>query len=259
MATIAAVGGVALTSRGASPTASRAPSAMPAPAATPSSSATPAPVATPAPAATPSPSAARAPAPTPTRPESALAAGSPVVTIGDSIMAGYGLDDPATSAWPVRLAVQTGAVVVNDSCSGAGFISFGDCGTTYAGLVAAAAAAHPGLIVIQSSDNDLGEDPSTLAAATNRTVQALRAAVPNARIVGLSTLWNQPGAVPAEVSESSDDLRLALAAVGGSFIDIGQPLAGHSGMLQDDDEHPTDAGQEALATAILADLRASNV
>lgn len=222
---------------------------------------------------TATPSATGRPATTPTGESSAPAAtvtpaprvGAPIasddslVTIGDSIMAGYGLDDSSTAAWPVLLGEQTGAPVTNDSCSGAGFIAVGDCGTDYDGLIDQAAAAKPGLVIIQSSDNDLGQDPTALATATTQTVDALHAAVPDARIVGLSTLWDQPGAIPDEVPQSSADLQQAVTAVGGTFVDLGQPIAGQDGLLQSDSEHPTDLGQRALASDVLADLRGSGI
>lgn len=178
-----------------------------------------------------------------------------LVTIGDSIMAGHGLTDPATSAWPIRLATQTGTPIINDSCSGAGFVAAGDCGTDYAGLLSTAVAAHPGLIIIESSDNDFAADPTQLASATNQVVRTLHAALPNTRIVGLSTLWDQPGSIPTGVTQSSADLQRAVAAVGGTFINIGQPIDSEPGLLQADNEHPTDSGQQALSSAIAADLR----
>src|SRR5689334_3150929 len=73
-----------------------------------------------------SPRATPTPTPTPVGP-------ARVVTIGDSIMAGYGLDDG--QAWPDLLAAQDGESIANVSCSGAGFIAVGGCGTTFDGLL----------------------------------------------------------------------------------------------------------------------------
>jgi len=176
------------------------------------------------------------------------AGASRIVTIGDSIMAGYGLDPD--QAWPALLAAEGDATVTNLGCSGAGFVADGDCGVPFAGLIDAAVAAHPALVIIQSSDNDDGEDEATLADATMSTVVALHDALPAARIVGLSTLWNQDEDAPDEVESSTRALESAIAAVGGAFVDIGQPLQGNSDYLQWDDEHPTAAGQEALLSAI---------
>jgi acyl-CoA thioesterase I len=222
-----------------------------------------------------------------------------VATIGDSIMAGNGLD--ADQAWPMLLGARDAVSVANLGCGGAGFVAVGDCDTDYSGLVAAAAADHPDVVIIQSSDNDFGEDDDDIATATTATVASLRAALPNARIIGFSTLWDQPGELPDQVASTSDDLRSAVEAVGGTFIDLGQPVAdqavrdgeyddasddpsdGDDGdsddgddpatpaptpspsataaprMLQADFEHPTAAGQQLLAEAIQAALDAAGI
>lgn len=198
---------------------------------------------------TASPSAT--PTPTPTTVSS-------IVTIGDSIMAGYGLDD-ASAAWPALLSASIGVPVTNLGCSGAGFIAVGGCGTDFQGLIAQAAAADPSLVIIQSSDNDLGESAADIQAATTATVAALHAALPNAQIVAFGTLWDQPGTVPDEVADSTSAIQAAVAAVGGTFIDLGQPLAGNSDLLQSDSEHPTVAGQQVLLQTIQAALTANGV
>lgn len=182
-----------------------------------------------------------------------------VVTIGDSIMSGHGLSSES-KAWPALLRYSGGTgTVTNLACSGAGFVQAGACGTDYDALVDRAVAADPTLVVIQSSDNDLGESAADIRQATEQTVEHIRTALPDAEIVGFSTLWDQPGAVPAEVSQSSDDLRSAVALVGGTFIDVGQPIAGTPGLLQSDNEHPTDAGQTVLALAFAADLHRAGI
>ena len=38
--------------------------------------------------------------------------------------------------------------------------------------------------------------------------------------------------------------------IGGTFIDIGQPMSGHPELMQDDDVHPNTAGQVVLASTI---------
>lgn len=180
-----------------------------------------------------------------------------VTTIGDSIMAGKGLD--AAQAWPALIDDDPGVSVRNLGCSGAGFIAVGSCGTDFAGLVPQAVSSAPQLVLLESSDNDLGEPAAPLAAATTQTVAAIHKALPHAEIIGMNTLWDQPGAVPAEVGASSADLQRALAAVHGTYVDIGQPLAGQASLLQSDSEHPTVAGQVVLARTVRAALRRVHV
>lgn len=205
--------------------------------------------------ATATPTATPTPTPTPTP---TVAPITSVVTIGDSIMAGYGLDDES-AAWPALLATSTGLPVTNLGCSGAGFIAVGGCGTDFQGLIAQAAAANPSLVIIESSDNDLGQSAGDIQAATTSTIAALHAALPNARIVAFGTLWDQPGGVPQEVADSTAAIQAAVAAVGGTFVDIGQPLAGDDQLLQSDSEHPTVAGQQVLVQTIRSALTANGI
>lgn len=182
-----------------------------------------------------------------------------VATIGDSIMAGYGLDSE-DRAWPTLLAAKEHFAVTNVACSGAGFINDGDaCNTHYDGLVSKAVAAKPSVVIVQSSDNDMGESAADIQRATSETIEDIHAALPHAEIVGLSTLWDQPGSIPDEVAVSSDALEAAVTAVHGKYVDIGQPIAGGHGLLQSDSEHPTVAGQRVLAAAIGKDLRKAGV
>lgn len=180
-----------------------------------------------------------------------------VVTIGDSIMAGYGLD-PA-SAWPVLLGEQDGVVVTNLGCSGPGFTVPGGCGTDYAGLIAKAVAAKPSLVIIQSSDNDQGAPIAEIDNATDATLRKLRTALPHTVIVGLSTLWDQPADPPNTIAASTKALRRAVGAVDGAFVNIGQPLAGQDGLLQADDEHPTVAGQQVMVGVVTQALRSVGI
>ena len=162
-------------------------------------------------------------------------------------------------AWPTLLADKAHLSLTSLACGGMGFVVSGDCGTPYSGLVPALAALQPDVVIVQSSSNDFGEDPDDVRAQTLTTVQEMRDAAPNAHIIGLSTIWNDDTDTPDEVATTSDDLSTAIAMVGGTFIDVGQPLAGHSAGMQDDDVHPTPRGQEAIEEAVRAKLRDAGV
>ncbi len=172
----------------------------------------------------------------------------PVVTIGDSIMAGYGL---ATGQdWPTLLSAADDVPVTNLGCSGAGFIAVGDCGTDFEGLIGSAVTQSPSLIIVEGSDNDQGQTSEEIARATLHTVQELHAAVPTAQIIGLSTLGDSPDDDPDEITASSAAVQAAVASVGGRYLDIGQPLRGQADLLQSDQEHPTIDGQRVLLQTV---------
>lgn len=180
-----------------------------------------------------------------------------IVTIGDSIMAGFGLDPD--EAWPELVAAQTRAPIVNLACSGAGFVVVGDCGSDLPTIAADAVSLDPGVVILQSSDNDLDEDPSEIASSTRATVVALRTALPDAQIIGMSTLWNAPWEAPESIIRGSAALESAVEAAGGTFISLGQPFQEDPDLLQWDGEHPTAEGQRVLADRVMTALAASGI
>ena len=195
-----------------------------------------------------------APFSTGTRPASSSAR-PVVVAIGDSIMKGHGL--PAAQAWPAVLAVANNWNLTNLACDGAGFVAAGDdndCGGDFSDLVDDAVAIHPELILISGSSNDLGVDNTQLSSDTASVVSSLRAKLPTATIVGISTVWNDTVA-PDQMADINEQVRAAILAVEGTYLDIGQPLAGHRLWLQLDRVHPTARGQKELAKAIAGAIR----
>lgn len=182
-----------------------------------------------------------------------------VVSIGDSIMKGHGL--PAKDAWPALLAASNDWSLTNLACDGAGFVKTGDtddCGDDFSSLVSETAELRPALILISGSSNDLGIDNGALTARTNAVVKALRSELPTTTIVGISTVWNDTK-TPDQMDDINEQVRQALKHVGGVYLDIGQPLAGHRSWLQSDDVHPTVKGQHELAQVIAGAIRSAKI
>jgi acyl-CoA thioesterase-1 len=170
-----------------------------------------------------------------------------VAVIGDSIESGDGLR-PA-QAWPALVAVDRRWKLENCSVSGAGFVALGD---DFGTQVEQAIALRADMVLICASDNDHGRDVSMVSAAMTAVVQRLRTALPHARILGVNALT---GAVSDDdLAPLNEALRHAVTAVGGHWLDIGQPYRGHAGLVQDDGAHPTRAGQQAIAAAVLERL-----
>lgn len=191
-----------------------------------------------------------------TGPKPASASARPVVVaIGDSIMKGHGL--PPSQAWPAVLAVSNNWNLTNLACDGAGFVAKGDdndCGSAFADLVDDAVATHPELVLISGSSNDLGVDNAQLSSETASVISSLRAKLPTTTILAISTVWNDT-AEPDQMADINEQVRTATLAVHGTYIDIGQPLAGHRSWLQADRVHPTERGQKELAKAVAKAIR----
>jgi acyl-CoA thioesterase-1 len=170
-------------------------------------------------------------------------------------MKGHGLS--TSQAWPAMLAASNNWALTNLACDGAGFLAPGDksdCGDHFSGLVDQAVALHPALILISGSSNDLGTDNDLLRTETVAVVLSLRAKLPTTTIVGISTVWDDTVA-PDQMDDINEQVRTALREVTGTYLDIGQPLAGHPSWLQPDHVHPTVRGQQQLAAMIAEAIR----
>jgi acyl-CoA thioesterase-1 len=182
-----------------------------------------------------------------------------VVAIGDSIMKGHGL--PSADAWPAIIGAKNDWTIHNLACDGAGFSTVGakyDCATTFASLVQEAETLKPDIVLISGSSNDLGFADDKLSAATAAAMRSLRTENPTARIIGISTVWGDT-LTPPQIDDINDQVRAAVDEVGGTYLDIGQPLAGHRDWLQSDDVHPTAKGQRVLARVIAGALRSAKI
>jgi acyl-CoA thioesterase-1 len=182
-----------------------------------------------------------------------------VVAIGDSIMKGHGL--AASLAWPALIGKTNNWKLTNLACDGAGFSTVGapyDCDDTLAALVGKAAKLDPDIVLISGSSNDLGVADDELSGATVAAMKELRTENPQTKIVGISTVWGDT-LTPAQIDDINNQVRTAVRDVGGIYLDIGQPLAGHRDWLQSDDVHPTAKGQRVLAKAITGALRSAKI
>ncbi|WP_025157453.1 SGNH/GDSL hydrolase family protein [Leifsonia aquatica] len=186
-----------------------------------------------------------------------VALGTPVVNphyrvavIGDSIEAGLGLTPG--EAWPDLLAVDRRWGLDNLSVSGAGFVATGADGGTFASQVDAAIADNAQLVLIGASDNDLGQDDATVTAAMTAAIGKLHTALPHARIIGYDALSG--AASDDDLAPLDAALQTAVTADGGVWIDLGEPYRDQDGLVQADGEHPTAAGQQAIAAVALTDL-----
>jgi acyl-CoA thioesterase I len=177
---------------------------------------------------------------------STSATGPVVVAIGDSIMAGHGLSPD--QAWAALLAKEDDWRFTNLASDGSGFVQVGSNGDTFASQVKAAVKLNPSVIIIAGSSNDLGINAVMLAQETASTIASIHAALPKTTIIAVDATWGA-SALPQQMNIIDAQVKDAVTAAGGDFLDIGQPLSGHPELMQGGDVHPNAAGQRALADA----------
>lgn len=152
-----------------------------------------------------------------------------VVIIGDS----YSIGDPTTT-WAGPATQRLGwANVTNLSAPGRGFIAQPrDCDpnvpcTPFGGAIEAIAAEKPNLVI---TFGGVADGDVSISAPSADYFTALRAALPDAKLVTLSTITTDPQ-VPYWVTLHGRSLREATESVGGVYIDLGQLGVGDGATL----------------------------
>ena len=166
--------------------------------------------------------------------------------IGDSIAIGYGV--PADDAWPLLVAQRLGWNLTDLADSASGFTRGGGSSHTFDDQVSAVIRLHPDVVLVAATRNDVDAPPATLKAAATSSMERLRAALPDARIIGVSPVWGADTPTP-QLATVRATVREAVLDIHGSWVDIGQPFTGHPDLLIDT-KHPTVDGQQELATAV---------
>lgn len=180
--------------------------------------------------------------------------------LGDSYTAGDGSTNRAVR-WTTLLSKQRNWVEINAGYGGTGYGTAGRLagGTPYAARVPQAvtgvADAVKPIIIVSGGRNDYSEKTpaDVLSAGITKTFTDLRAAAPKARIVALSPIWDDDPA-PEALAAIGAEVKAAVEAVGGQYVDLGHPFAGRADLMGEDGVHPNDAGYAFLAEQVNAAL-----
>ncbi|MGO4535589.1 SGNH/GDSL hydrolase family protein [Leifsonia sp. 2MCAF36] len=167
--------------------------------------------------------------------------------IGDSIAIGNGV--PAEDAWPLLVADHFGWTLSDFAETGAGFTQPGLNTHVFNDQVSAAIRVHPSVVIVGATRNDVFASTAALKKAATAALKRLRTALPHARIIGVSALWGSEPP-PSQIPVISATVRDSVVAVGGSWVEIGQPFLGHRDLVRADHVHPTVEGQKLLARTI---------
>lgn len=189
-----------------------------------------------------------------------------VAFMGDSYTAGVGASSQS-DRFTTLVAAHEGWIEKNFGVGGTGYITAIDSATaqdacsldrcpSYTEKIADAAAIQPDTVVVSGGRNESDKaDDQGYAEGVADFYRQLRAALPDAQIIAASPIWSA-GSPPAGLAKVGDAVRAGVTAVGGTYLDIGEPLRGHPEWLIADAKHPNSAGHAAIADAVDAALGA---
>jgi lysophospholipase L1-like esterase len=127
------------------------------------------------------------------------------------------------------------------------------CGTdacpNYLEMIPAVAAARPDVVIVAGGRNDGKLYTQALAANVASVYAELRKALPDAKIIGLSPIWAADNPEP-DISQYKAGVQAAVESVGGTYVDLGEPFAGHPEMITSDGVHPNTLGHKHLADVV---------
>ncbi|MCP2032144.1 lysophospholipase L1-like esterase [Okibacterium sp. HSC-33S16] len=175
-----------------------------------------------------------------------------VAFLGDSYMSGAATSAPE-QRWTARLSAANGWAEINAGVGATGYATAGGepNARPYAERTVDIVAAAPDVVIVSGGRFDyLGSSSvTTVSAAIVATFSELRAGLPQAKIIAISPLWgtSEP---PTRLAEIGTEVRAAVEAAGGSYVDILQPLEARTHVLAADGVSPNDAGHAILLEAI---------
>lgn len=199
-----------------------------------------------APAPAPTPSTSRT---TPTSPDPS-AARPTVVFIGDSYTVGTGTSLDGTG-FPAILGELRDWNVQNLAIPGTGYSTGprdGLCPSagcnSYVGVLPAAVAASPDIVIVSGGRNDLNR--LHLETAVEVFYTELRRQLPDARLVVTSPLWDDSTTPDALITLRGQVEREA-TRVGAEYLDLGDLFENRPDLIGPDDLHPNEQGLALIA------------
>lgn len=175
-----------------------------------------------------------------------------VAFIGDSYSASKG-------AWTTQLAAGSGWKNKVFALGGTGYAkSIPEGGTSACGrevcgnyLAQAVEAIDyaPDMVIVSGGRNDLNEDLETVEKNAGALFQKLTTSMPAAKVVVTSPVWDA-SEKPARLDEIAAVVKKAATSSGVTYVDLGQPFAGHPEMIGPDGIHPNAAGHKRLADVV---------
>jgi lysophospholipase L1-like esterase len=187
--------------------------------------------------------------PLPTLSASARTGPKLVAFLGDSYAFGRGASGPS-KRWTDLVSLKQGWVEENLSQEDTNYSTAGAHRfTSYRARLGAVVATGAQIVVVSGGRNDVSVGAAQFRGDVRAIFAGIHAGLPRARLFVVSPTWgNDP--VPERVTVLISIVKDEAQRAGATYLDIGEPLFGHSSMMDGDGWHPNDAGHAAIAAAV---------
>lgn len=173
-----------------------------------------------------------------------------VAFLGDSYTTGFGASKPERR-WTSLVCDHLGWTQLNFGVGGTGYLNPLQPHVAYPYRVSEIAARHPDVVVVSGGYNDRGlaaRAPQEELAAIRSTFAKLRKALPNATLYAVRPFAPAGPEAPV-LGAIGSAVEQSVQEVGGTYLDIGDPLRYAPEDMYADGIHPNDPGYRALAEA----------
>jgi lysophospholipase L1-like esterase len=176
--------------------------------------------------------------------------------MGDSYTLGQGASVPALR-WTSRVSRKMGWTEHNFGRGATGYLRASQWGPNYLGMLDEVAASNPDIVVVAGGQNDIQaftSNSAPVSAAISDTFNAVRARLPNARIIAIGP--SAAGAITPSLTEFDSVVQDAAHAVGAEYVSLIAPMPVLEPYMFSPQfpGHPNDLGYAAIADRITSVL-----
>jgi lysophospholipase L1-like esterase len=176
--------------------------------------------------------------------------------VGDSYTLGQGAS-MLELRWTSRVSRKMGWTEHNFGRGLTGYLRASQWGPNYLGMLDEVVASNPDIVVVAGGQNDLkafATDSGPVSAAISDTFDAIRARLPNARIIAIGP--STAGDITPAVIGLDSDVQDASRAVGAEYVSLiaPPPLLQRNMFSPQYPGHPNDVGYAAIADRIISVL-----
>jgi lysophospholipase L1-like esterase len=187
----------------------------------------------------------------PTGTTSTISGHEPVVAfLGDEWTAGAGTSDKAHRF----TTLLSGSLHVKQRNFGSDGAGYGTSSGSYDSHLDEIVAAHPDAVVVSGGRNDLSPDHDLTATVgeVKQLFKDLHRELPDATLIAVSPFWGDSD-LPEALTTLGSEVKEAVTAVNGTYLDVADPIHGHPGFMANDTD-PNDDGHAAIAAALESKL-----